>query len=364
MKFDFVIGNPPYQEETVQEISKTNGQAPRKNIFHYFQLGADEIAKKGIVLIYPAGRWIHRSGKGMEEFGLKQINDPKLKKVIFYPTSGDLFNGVDISDGVSIVIKDMEKENPGFNYVYRKGTIEEEVTINNPGDELIPLNPHDLAVAEKVRVFVDKNSFRYLHDQILPRSLFGIESDFISKNASKARKYVDGDKLDIFKEVKLFTNDKAGSAGRSMWFVVEKDTIKKNMRYISEWQVVVSSAHAGGQEGRDNQLSIVDNMSAFGRARVALASFKTYGEAMNFYNYMCTYIVRFMFLMTDEALTSLGKRVPDLIDYSENNTFIDFTADLDEQLYKKIGLTEEEIQYVENTVDTLCKPVRYLEKAR
>ena len=40
----------------------------------------------------------------MEEFGLQQINDPKLKKVIFYPDSSEVFSGVAIADGVGIVI--------------------------------------------------------------------------------------------------------------------------------------------------------------------------------------------------------------------------------------------------------------------
>ena len=133
MKFDFVIGNPPYQEETVQEISKTNGQAPRKNIFHYYQIGADKVAGEATVLIYPAGRWIHRSGKGMEEFGLQQINDPRLKKVVFYPDSSEVFSGVAIADGVGIVIKEMKKTTPGFEYVYRKKLSEISVMLECPG---------------------------------------------------------------------------------------------------------------------------------------------------------------------------------------------------------------------------------------
>ena len=44
MKFDAVVGNPPYQEETAQRQSTTNGQSPRKNIFQHFQLVADVIA--------------------------------------------------------------------------------------------------------------------------------------------------------------------------------------------------------------------------------------------------------------------------------------------------------------------------------
>lgn len=79
--------------------------------------------------------------------------------------------------------------------------------------------------------------------------------------------------------------------------------------------MVVSSANAGGQK-RDNQIEIIDNHSAFGRSRVALGSFKTETEAINFYHYCKATLIRFMFLMTDEALTSLGKKVPDVLDYS------------------------------------------------
>ena len=111
----------------------------------------------------------------------------------------------------------------------------------------------------------------------------------------------------------------------------------------------VSSANAGGQK-RDNQVSIVDNHSAFGRSRVALGSFATESEAINFYNYVQTYFARFMFLMTDESLSSLGKRVPDLMDYSDNNKFIDFSKDLNEQLYIIFKLSSDEINFIETTI--------------
>ena len=50
--------------------------------------------------------------------------------------------------------------------------------------------------------------------------------------------------------------------------------ITQNVKYIDEFQVVVSSANAGGQK-RSNQIAILDNHSAFGRSRVALKTFKT-----------------------------------------------------------------------------------------
>lgn len=74
MKFDYVIGNPPYQEEAESE-STSNGQKPRKNIFQHFQIQADKIAKDSSVLIYPGGRWMHQSGKGLKQFGKDLIND-------------------------------------------------------------------------------------------------------------------------------------------------------------------------------------------------------------------------------------------------------------------------------------------------
>lgn len=119
MKFDYVTGNPPYQLETTN-VSLSNGQLRSKSIFHYFQIEADKIANESTVLIYPAGRWIQRSGKGMAAFGMEQINDHKLSEIYFYPDSKEVFPNAAIADGVSVVVKNMKKDSPGFDYVYCK----------------------------------------------------------------------------------------------------------------------------------------------------------------------------------------------------------------------------------------------------
>ena len=350
MKFDFIIGNPPYQEETAKE-SELNGQKARKNIFQHFQTQSERIGNCTI-LIYPGGRWLHQSGKGLKQFGIEQINDPHLKEVIFFPNAKELFSNTDISDGVTIVIKDNKKAEGGFDYVYVQNGINQKVHILNPGDDLIPLNPKDLVILNKIELFVKKYNIRYLHDYILPRSLFGIESDFMEKNPEKAEEYIDGKMYDFNTKIKIFTNDKAGAAGRCRWYVVDRDIIRQNSQYISEWQVVVSSAHAGGQEGRDSQMAIIDNLSAFGRARVGLGSFATKREAENFYAYLNTSIIKYTFLMTDEALSSLAKRVPDIKDYSCKNELIDFNSDVDQQLAKMIGFTNDELYYIGKCVES------------
>ena len=168
-------------------------------------------------------------------------------------------------------------------------------------------------------------------------------------------KLFDGKNIDYNKdEIKLFTNDKAGKAGRATWFVANKDVITNNPEYIEKWQGVVSSANAGGQK-RDNQIAIMDNHSAFGRARLALRSFCTCEEAENFYKYANTYLIKYMFLLTDEALSSLGKEVPDIENYKSNNGYIDFKRDIDEQLFEIFELSVDEVSYIKSVVDGLRK---------
>ena len=58
-------------------------------------------------------------------------------------------------------------------------------------------------------------------------------------------------------------------------------------------------------------------------------------------------------MLTDENLTSVGKLVPDVLDYTNKNTLLDFDKDVDQQLFKLIGLTKDEIEYVKEKIDTL-----------
>lgn len=57
--------------------------------------------------------------------------------------------------------------------------------------------------------------------------------------------------------------------------------------------------------------------------------------------------------MTDESLTSLGKRVPDLINYTDDNGIIDFSSDINKQFYELLNLSEENVVYIENKVKNL-----------
>ena len=355
VKFDVVIGNPPYQESTNDKTMRAGQQKRVRNVFQDFQLVADMVAQNYSCLIYPGGRWIHRSGKGMIEFGLNQINSPHLAKLFYYPKADEIFKDVAIGDGISVVVKDFSKRNSQFEYIYSEDGNEQIELIDSPGEKLLVLNPKNRHVVDKIEKFVNVNKFKFISESsVINQKLFQIESDFAEQNPDKVEIYT-GQSVDYKKQIKLFTNDKGGKTGRATWFVADRDAIKVNTHLIDKWKVVVSSANAGGQK-RDNQLEVLDNHSAFGRSRIALKAFDTEQEAQNFYKYMKSYIIRFAFLMTDESLSSLGKYVPDLIDYSSENNIIDFEDGIiDKQLQQLMEISDFEMEYIKEYVDNFKK---------
>ena len=352
MKFDVVIGNPPYQEVTTKETAM--GQKPVQNIFQYFQELADNLDLKYSTLIYPGKRWIHQSGKGLKKFGHNLINDKHLSKLIYFEDASMIFQKVAIPDGITIVFKDYAKNSNIFDYIFidKNGKkIKEQVEA--PGNQLLIVDPRDRQITKQINAFVNKNHLKVINDSpVKNRQLFKIESDFAEKNPDKIRLLKPDSKINYNKEIKLLTNNKAGKAGRATWFIADRNVITSHQELIDEWQVVVSSANAGGQK-RDSQIQVIDNHSAFGRSRLALKSFKTEKEANNFLKYATSYLVKFAFLLTDESLTSLGKEVPDLLDYTDSNKFIDYSKDINTQLYTLFGINSDQRQYIQDTIDNL-----------
>ena len=221
------------------------------------------------------------------------------------------------------------------------------IDASNPKEELFSLNPLDSEIADSLNLAIVK--YGCLHDAVLPRSLFSIESDFVEKNPALVREYQEGDYFDSELEIKLFTNDKAGKSGRARWYIANKDVIATGLEHLNRWKVIVSSANAGGQK-RSNQIAIVDNHSAFGRSRVALKTFATEQEARNFFKYATSEIIRFAFLLTDESLTSLAKKVPDLLDYSDENGIIDYNSDVNTQLYDLFKIDKKNQQHIRDVL--------------
>ena len=103
MKFDFIIGNPPYQEEQGGD-NKTF--APP--IYHKFM---DESYKlsDNVELIHPA-RFLFNAGSTPKDWNAKMLNDPHYK-IIYYEKDGSkIFPGTDIKGGVAISYRNSKKD--------------------------------------------------------------------------------------------------------------------------------------------------------------------------------------------------------------------------------------------------------------
>lgn len=352
VKFDVVIGNPPYQESATDKEMVAGQQQRVNNVFQLFQKLADDMKPSHSVLIYPGGRWMQQSGRGMAEFGSDLINSRQLSHLIYYPNANEIFGEVAISDGISIVHKDYTKTSSTFEYSLIEEGKSLDITRNYPGNDTFVIYPTDETIVNKIKTFVDDNGLAFLSSSpTINQKLFQIESNFVELNPDKVEIY-NGQTIDEKTHIKLLANDKAGKAGRATWFVAQREVIKVRQDLIDKYKVVVSSANAGGQK-RDNKLEILEPATAFGRSRLALKVFDTELEAKNFYNYISSEFIRFAFLLTDENLSSLAKLVPDLLDYSQTQKLIDFSKDIDEQFFKILGLTSAEIDRIKDRVSNL-----------
>lgn len=349
VKFDVVIGNPPYQE-SVTNKEMTLGQQQRvNNVFQLFQKLADYLNPSHSVLIYPGGRWMQQSGRGMQEFGITLINSPQLSHLLYYPNANEIFGDVAIPDGISIVHKDYSKNSDIFDYTIIEDGVSNRSARKSPGEKIFIINPTDEPIVEKIYNFVSEQNLDFLSNSTtINQKLFQIESNFVELNPDKVEVFT-GQKFNMDNQIKLFANDKSGKTGRAKWYIANRDVIKVRQNLIDKYKVVVSSANAGGQK-RDNQLEILEPHTAFGRSRIALKAFDSKQEAENFYKYMDSNFIRYTFLLTDENLSSLAKLVPDLLDYTNEQKIIDFSKNIDSQIYKLLNLTTNEVKAIESKV--------------
>ena len=358
MKFDFVIGNPPYQETISQTETQTQ---PNSNwVYQYFQLEADKIGKCSC-LIFPFGGWFDSPSR-LGGLGNTILKDGHTIFIHAYEGTSDkrawyrndksprpIFgNNANLSAGVSIVMRN-DNIHESFEYSNRNYT-DEIVKVSVSDTDMLTPNPLFISINKKLG-----------KEKLIAQTkkgIFGIESDFVEKNPTK----VSFNEKDWKNPILLLTNDKSGSSGRAKLYWTDKSNIEKGQKYFSLYKVVISSAYpkksiTSGTVSIQNVkqrikelVEVLPQNSAFGRSRMALFMSKSKIECDNFIKYMNTNFFAGLALQEPNKSSTFGDIIP-IQNYS-NESDIDWAKpieDIDNQLYKKYNLTDEEIAFIEST---------------
>lgn len=360
MKFDFIIGNPPYQETINQTKTQTQGNSVW--IYPYFQFEADKICKCSC-LIYPFGGWFDAPSR-LGGLGDKILKDGHTISIQAYEGTSDrrawyrndklpnpIFGeNANLSAGVSIVIRSDQKHE-SFKYSNRMySDVAVEININ----ETEKLTPNPLCID------INKKLGKSKIDQIIKKGIFGIESNFVELNPEK----VSFDKDDWKTPIQLLTNDKSGSSGRARLYYTDVDNIPKGREYIKYYKVIMTSAYPKQKltsgcptiENVKKRISeiveVLQPNSAFGRSRLSLFMSLDKSECDNFMKYIKTNFFASLVLQEPNRRSSFGEIIPNQ-DFSSSSD-IDWNQsieDIDKQLFKKYNLSEEEISFLLNSLE-------------
>lgn len=204
MKFDVIIGNPPYQ------LSDGGNGASARPLYHMFVEQAKKLKPRYMTMIIPA-RW-YSGGKGLDEFRANMLNDKHIRRLVDYTDSTDLFPGVDIAGGICYFLWD--RDNPGI-CTYTNNYNGNSVTIDKPLNEYSTFIRYPAAdgIISKVMAFHE----RTMDTMVTTRKPFGLATNVLPMSHG---------------DLTLRYNKGTGPYARS--------AISVGTEYIDKWKVMIS----------------------------------------------------------------------------------------------------------------------------
>ena len=331
MKFNAVVGNPPYQ---IMDGGGTGSSATP--IYNKFVDLAKLLNPNNVSMIIPA-KW-YTGGKGLDEFRANMLNDKQLIKLFDYEDSRDCFPTVDIAGGVCY-------------FLWNKGSDNKCVVTSILGsfrnESTRYLNEHDTFIRnQKVLDIINKVKSQtftgFLSQTVYVSKPFGIRSFQRGFPAKPGR------------NISLFGSD-------GITYMEEKD-VPQNKEIVDKWKVIMSKAsaeHAGqtdanGRKRIVSRLEVLPPYTICTESYLLLDIFDNEEEAQNLKKYIRTCFTRFLLasiLITQNIVRDKFKFVP--IQNYKNNSDIDWSQsipDIDRQLYTKYNLSDDEIAFIEKMI--------------
>ncbi len=316
MKFDVIIGNPPYQ------LSDAGYGRSASPIYHHFVQQAKKLNPRYLVMIIPA-RW-YSGGKGLDEFRHETLNDNRFREIHDFPDATDVFPGVQIKGGVCYFLWD--RDNPGlcnvYNYLYGNVSVLTRPLREEGAETFIRYN-QAISILHKVLRLGEPS----IKGVVSARKPFGFPTNFKGKpNPFPGA-------------VKLYQNGGVG------WVKRKEITVGKEA--IDKYKVFIPPLGSGSDSFPHPILGhpfLGEPNSACTETYLYIGLFDNEEEPKNLISYISTRFFRFMVMLNKPAQHATKKVyhfVP-MQDFSKPWT--------DEELYKKYGLTQDEIAFIESMV--------------
>ncbi|WP_219525583.1 Eco57I restriction-modification methylase domain-containing protein [Falseniella ignava] len=336
VKFGAVVGNPPYQ------LSDGGAQASAKPIYQHFVLLGKELTNKYTCFITPT-RWF-AGGKGLNEFRDLMLKDRTMRELHDFTTPEDVFPNTNNRGGVCFFINDKEKSGDIVRVVtYKNDEVTSDVnrTLLVDGIDIFIRDGKGPKIIEKVNAKTKNKMSEYI-SSLRP---FGFRGYF-----TKDESYHVTDK-DLIEPVLCYGK-------RRQIGYVEKELINKNTEYIDVWKVFIARANNIGTELSD------DNLNAFiGKPKeICTETYLVVGAELNLNHKSCenltkyfkTKFARYMHSLSKPSQDSTAKtfRFVPIQDFTDESD-IDWTKvidEIDEQLFDKYQLTEEERNHIKNSI--------------
>lgn len=339
LKFDVIIGNPPYQE------MDGGAQASASPIYHHFVRLAKELNPQLFSFIIPA-RWFV-GGKGLDDFRDEMLNDIHIRELHDWLTPEDIFPNTNIRGGVCYFLWDKNYDNT--QNLTRVVTHENNVVID---DVVRPMKIEDTdifirdgkSVPILAKVFADENT-EIMLNYVSPLRPFGFRGYFVED--------------ENFRPTNSGLSDPIICYGRGKEIgYLEKSEVSVRPEWIDVWKVYTPRANNIGTELND------DNLNTFVGApkTICTESYLVIGaelgldgdSCINLSKYLTTKFARYLHGLAkgSQDATSKTYRFVPLQDFS-NSSDIDWSVsvqEVDKQLYKKYGLSEDEINHIESRI--------------
>jgi len=316
MKFDVIIGNPPYQ------LSDGGFGRSATPIYNKFVHQAKKLNPRYLTMIIPS-RWF-AGGKGLDSFRAETLNDDRIRKLVDFEDASEVFPGVDIAGGVCYFLWDRDSRGPCEVTNVHKG---EKVVSIRSLNEFPTFIRHSQAVSIVRKVLAKQE--RSMSGQVSNRKPFGLRT--------YARPQKSGDLI-------LRWQNGEGPYPR--------EEIKVGVEMIDKWKVITSYVgydHAGnpGPDGKRRVFSKIDIIppgTICTETYLVVGAFSSRKHAENLVAYMKTRLFRFLVsqFMYSHHITKDAYAFVPILDMDTEWT--------DEKLYERYGLTEEEIAFIESKI--------------